>query len=233
MRFVALHDSMSRRKGARRSRRDRGALRIALAVAGAALFAAAAFVFLRGGESSTATTPAASYAPPVRGDPSAAVTITEYGDFQCPSCGAFARSVEPELIRRYIDTGRVKLVFRNFPWIGPESQRAAEAAACAGAQSHFWEYHDLLYAEQHGENSGFLSSDTLKRFASQLSLDRAAFDACLDHGVYRAVVAAEFQQVRRLGLNSTPTFDVNGQRVVGAQPIAVFSAVIDAKLAGR
>jgi len=199
---------------------------------GTAIFAGAAYVFLGDSEPPGAGTSVA-YAPPVRGDPSAPVTIVEYGDFQCPSCGAFTRSVEPELIRRYIDTGRAKLVFRHFPWIGAESKRAAEAASCAGAQGRFWQYHDLLYANQHGENSGFLSTDNLKRFATQLGLDRTAFDACVDQRTYRAAVDADFNEVRTLGLNGTPTFLINGQRVVGAQPIATFATIIDAKLAGR
>jgi protein-disulfide isomerase len=207
-------------------------LRFVAILGGVALFAVAAAIFLCAGEAPTSGS-ASSYTPPVRGNPDAPVTVTEFGDFQCPSCGAFARSVEPELIRRYIDTGKAKLVFRHFPWIGPESRRAAEAASCAGAQDRFWEYHDLLYAQQHGENSGFLSADTLKRLASQLALDRGAFDACLDGGVYRAAVDADFQEVRRLGLNATPSFLVNGQRIVGAQSFSTFAAVIDAKLAGR
>ena len=204
----------------------------AAVVLGTVVFAAAAVLFLRGSEPE-GTSVAASYAAPVRGSQDAPVTIDEYGDFQCPSCGAFARGVEAELVRRYVDTGKAKIVFHHFAWIGPESKRAAEAASCAGAQGKFWPYHDLLYANQRGENSGFLSSDTLKRFATQLGLDRAAFDQCLDRGVYRAAVEADLRSALRLGFNSTPTFVVNGQRIVGAQPIAVFAAVIDAKLAGR
>jgi len=225
--------AVARRRAPRAHAARIPALRAAVVAGGLLLFAAAAVVFLRTGEPQTMATASVSYAPPVRGSADAPVTITEFGDFQCPSCGAFTRTVEPELIRRYIDTGRAKLVFRHFPWIGPESRRAAEAASCAGAQGHFWEYHDLLYTNQHGENSGFLTADTLKRFASQLALDRSAFDACLDQGTYRAAVDADIQEVRRLGLNATPTFLVNGQRVVGAQSIATLAAVIDAKLAGR
>ncbi len=202
------------------------------AVAGTPLFGLAAIFFLRGSDVPSGSA-AASYTPPVLGRADAPVTIDEYGDFQCPSCGAFFRGVEPELVRRYVNTGKAKLVFHNFPWIGQESKRAAEAAACAGAQGQFWPYHDVLYANQHGENSGFLSADTLKRFASQLRLERASFDQCLDSGTYRAAIQDDFQQVQRLGFNSTPTFVIDGQRIVGAQPVAVFAAVIDAKLAGR
>ncbi len=223
---------MAKRRPRVRARPRSLGLRAAALVIGTIVFAAVAFLFLRGGEA-PAGAAAAGYAAPVRGSAEAPVTIDEYGDFQCPSCGAFTRNVEAELVRRYVDTGKAKLVFHHFPWIGPESKRAAEAASCAGAQAKFWPYHDLLYANQHGENSGFLTADTLKAFAGRLALDRAAFDACLDHGTYRAAVDADFQATLRLGFNSTPTFVVNGQRIVGAQPVAVFAAVIDAKLAGR
>ncbi len=206
--------------------------RWALVVGGALLFGVAAFLFLQPELGTSSSGPAVAYAAPVLGDPNAPVTIVEYGDFQCPSCGAFFGSVEPALKARYIDTGKAKLVFKNFPWIGPESKRAAEAAACAGAQGRFWEYHDALYANQHGENAGFLTPETLKTFAARLGLDTAAFGACLDSGAYRAAVVADFNEVRRLGLTGTPTFLINGQRIVGAQSFQVFASVIDAKLRG-
>jgi len=224
--------TMARRRAAKRGH-ARSRARLVLVGVGTLAFAAAAFVFVRPGAPAAPAGASVAYAAPVRGDPAAPVTIVEYGDFQCPSCGAFTRSVEPELIRRYVDTGKAKIEFHHFPWIGPESKRAAEAASCAGAQGRFWEYHDLLYAQQRGENSGFLTAVTLKRFATQLALDQAAFDRCLDDGTFRAAVEADLSEVRRLGLNGTPTFVINGQRVVGAQPIGVFATVIEAKLAGR
>ena len=176
---------------------------------------------------------AAAYAAPIRGDPQAKVTIVEYGDFQCPSCGAFARGVEPELLRRYVDTGKARLVFKHFPWIGSESKLAAQAAACAGTQGRFWEYHDWLYAHQRGENSGAFSAANLKGFASALRLDRTAFDACFDGGTYRAAVERDFAETRALGLNATPTFVIDGTRIVGAQPLSVFVTTIEQKLAAR
>ena len=138
-----------------------------------------------------------------------------------------------ELIRRYIDTGKARLVWKNFAWIGDESKRAAQAAACAGDQGKFWEYHDYLYAHQRGENTGYLTNANLKTFASALSLDRTPFDVCLDSGRYKAVVDNDGSEVRRLGLTGTPTFVINGTRVVGAQPFSVFAAVIDQKLGAR
>jgi protein-disulfide isomerase len=176
---------------------------------------------------------AAAYVAPVRGESNAPVTIVEYGDFQCPNCGAFARSTEGELIRRYIDTGKARLVWKNFAWIGGESKQAAQAAACAGAQGRFWEYHDYLYAHQRGENAGAFSAANLKSFATALALDRAAFDPCLDSGRYQSVIDKDASEVRALGLTGTPTFIINGTRIVGAQPLSVIAKIIDDKLAGR
>lgn len=221
-------------------RRQRAARRRRLLVAGGLALALIAVFFLvrplvaeTAGSGTGDTSAAAAYTAPVRGIASAPVTIVEYGDFQCPSCGAFARGTEGELIRRYVETGKAKLVWRNFAWIGNESKVAAQAAACAGDQGRFWEYHDYLYAHQGGENTGNLSSANLKAFAGRLGLDRAPFDACLDSGRYKAVVENDMNEVRRLGLNGTPTFIINGTRVVGAQPLSVFAGVIDQKLAGR
>ncbi len=188
---------------------------------------------LPGGPASGDPALTAAYAAPVLGNANAPVTIVEYGDFQCPSCGAFYRTIEPELVRRYIDTGKAKLVFKHFPWIGGESKLAAQAASCAGAQGKFWPYHDYLYAHQRGENSGAFSAANLKSFASALSLDRPTFDACLDSGAYKGVVERDFDEVRGLGFTATPTFLINGQRIVGAQSFAVFAGAIDKQLAGR
>jgi protein-disulfide isomerase len=230
---------MSRRNAAQVARRQRAVRRrrlliaggLALAVIGTFFLVRPLFVETAAGTGDGAS--AAAYSAPVRGNAAAPVTIIEYGDFQCPSCGTFARGTEGELIRRYLDTGKAKLVWKNFAWIGNESKVAAQAAACAGDQGKFWEYHDYLYAHQRGENTGTFSSANLKAFASSLGVDRPPFDACLDSGRYKAVVDSDGNEVRRLGLTGTPTFVINGTRVVGAQPLAVLAGVIDQKLAGR
>ncbi|MFN2521182.1 MAG: DsbA family protein [Candidatus Limnocylindria bacterium] len=181
-----------------------------------------------GGDTATTVT----YAAPVLGDPRAPVTIVEYADFQCPSCGAFARGTEPEIIKRYIDTGKAKLVWKNFAWIGSESKAAAQAAACAGDQNRFWEYHDYLYSHQRGENLGAFAAANLKTFAGAIGLDHARFDGCLDSGRYKAAVDADFSEVRSLNFTGTPTFLINGTRIVGPTASQMF-ALIDQKLAGK
>ena len=167
---------------------------------------------------------------PVLGDATASVVIVEYGDFQCPSCGAFARSVEPQLRAAYIDSGLARLEWHDFAWIGPESREAANAARCAGDQGRFWEFHDRLYQSQAGENQGAFSRDRLKAMGAGLGLEPDVFGACVDSGRYAGAVQADFQAVRSLGLNGTPTFFIGSQRIVGAQPFEVFAQVLDAQL---
>lgn len=225
----------ARRRDRRHHAHERraGRRRMLIALGGAGAFALAAFLFIRTGAEATVPPPV-PYAAPVRGEATASVTIVEYGDFQCPSCGAFFRSVEPRLVNDYIKTGKVKLVFKNFAWIGEESRRAAEAAACAGAQGKFWEYHDVLYSSQRGENQGAFATANLKRFAASVGLDQAAFDACVDGRAYKGAIEADLSEVHGLGLTGTPTFIINGQRrVVGAQAYATFANAIEAALAGR
>ena len=170
---------------------------------------------------------------PVLGESTAPVLISEFGDFQCPSCGAFARGIEPQIRAAYIETGRARLAWHDFAWIGPESRDAANAARCAGDQGRFWEYHDVLYQNQAGENSGTFSRDRLKGLGDALGLEPTAFHACVDADRYGAAVQADFAEVRQNGFNGTPTFVIGDQRIVGAQPFEVFAAAIDAVLANQ
>lgn len=126
-------------------------------------------------------------------------------------------------------TGVVRFGYLHFAFLGPESQWAAEASECADEQGKFWEYHDMLFARQAGENQGAFAKDKLKQFAAALNLDTAKFNACLDSGKYTQVVTAETQMLTGLGVQSTPTFLVNTQPVSGAQPFSVFSQVIEAQ----
>ena len=169
----------------------------------------------------------------ILGRAEAPVLIREYGDFQCPSCGAFARLIEPQIRAAYIDTGKVRLEWHDFAWIGAESRDAANAARCAGDQGKFWEYHDLLYASQSGENQGAFSKDRLKSFGAGLGLETATFGACIDSGSHLAAVQADFADVASKGFNGTPTFVIGTQRIVGAQPFEVFQAAIEAALASK
>jgi protein-disulfide isomerase len=165
---------------------------------------------------------------PTCGQANAPVTIDIYADFQCPYC-ARADGVLQQLASQYIDTGKVKLVYHNFPIIGPESQTAAQAAECAGDQNKFWAYANYLFTHQNGENTGAFSPDALKGFAAQLGLNQSAFNSCLDSGKYSALVHQQAVEGQQRGVNVTPTFFINGQKFEGALPYNQMAAIIDAQ----
>jgi protein-disulfide isomerase len=171
---------------------------------------------------------------PVLGDAAAPVTIIEFGDYQCPSCRMFWVDVEPRLKRDYIDTGKVKLVFRDFPIveIHPEAIVAAIAAQCAADQGKYWQYHDKLFREQDRRGEGVIRFKTgdLKKWAADLRLDTAAFNQCLDSARHQDEVAKDYADGAAVGIQGTPMFFVNGRVIGGAQPYPVFKKIIDEEL---
>jgi protein-disulfide isomerase len=118
-------------------------------------------------------------------------------------------------------------------FLGPESQWAAEASECAADQEAFWDYHDLLYARQAGENRGAFNKENLKQFAAELGLDTQAFNTCLDSGKYAELVGNETAAAQSLGVTGTPAFLINGQPLVGAQPFEAFQQAIEAELGSK
>lgn len=161
------------------------------------------------------------------GDPSAPVTIVEFADYQCPFCGKFFKTVMPQITEKYIKTGKVKFVYRDFAFLGEESEWAASAAECAKEQGKFWEYHDYLYTHQNGENQGAFHKKNLKQFARVLELDGSKFDSCLDTDKYIEEVRKDSEAGRSLGVSGTPTTFVNGRAVVGAVPFAQFDTLVN------
>ncbi len=204
------------------------------AVGGVAVaLVAALFLVSTGGDPSTSEVEAsfpAGYTPPTDGDESAPVEFVMWADYQCPFCGRFEAQSLPELRRRYVETGKMKFVWRNFENYGSESQDAAVAAHCAGEQDKFWEYHDILYANQRGINTGAFTTSNLLRFASELGLEATAFTTCLGGLGYDAVISADKKLGRSEGVNATPTFFINDEMVVGAQPTETFVDLIEAAL---
>lgn len=203
---------------------------------GAAALAVAALIALgaatRGGndEAVPITAGTAPVEGRVRGSAVAPVVMIEYADLQCPNCALFARTTERELEQRYVATGKLRLEVRQFAFLGRESVRAAEALECAGEQGKFWQYRDALYAAQSGENRGAFSDRNLRAIADRAGLDGGAVAACLDAGRYRDRVQADLAAGRAAGVNATPTFFINGQTIVGAQPAAAFVAAIEQAL---
>jgi len=145
------------------------------------------------------------------GDPNAPIKVEEYSDFQCPWCANFALDLEPALIEKYVASGKVQLTFIPFSFLGPESNRAAEAAYCAADENKFWEYKEKVYANQGAENSGAFSDVNLIRFAEQLELNMDDFNACFSGGKYTQQVQDDLATGKERGINGTPYFLVNGE----------------------
>lgn len=164
------------------------------------------------------------------GSPTAPVVIVEWGDFQCPFCGAFARDTQPALLAQYVDTGKARVEWRDFAYLGPESSAAAVADRAAGRQGKFWAYHDALYARQYPENTGALSSGYLLGLARQVGLDLGRFQADLADPSLARQVQADRAQGSSLGVVGVPTVLINGGLMYGDQPLPLYQQAIDAAL---
>ena len=163
---------------------------------------------------------------PMKGDANAPVTIVEFSDFECPFCAKFYSQTMNQLQTNYIDTGKVKLVFRDFPLsFHQNAQKAAEAAECADDQGKFWEMHDAIF-----ENQQSLSISSLKQWAGQIGLDTGEFNSCLDSGKHSEEVQSDFREGATYGVSGTPSFFINGIQLVGAQPFSAFKQIIDSEL---
>ena len=172
---------------------------------------------------------------PVLGDPKARVTIIEFGDYQCPFCRSFWKDTFPRLKKEYIDTGKVRFVFRDFPQKGhPEAIAAAVAAECAEDQGRYWPFHDKVFREQDrrgqpDEVVRFRAAE-LKRWATDVGLEAAAFNECFDAGRHQDEVMKDYEDAAGLGMKGTPVFFVNGRALLGAHPFATFQKAIEAEL---
>ena len=137
----------------------------------------------------------------------------------------------PQIQEEYVDTGKVKIVYYHFPFIGEESTAAALASECAGEQGAFWGYHDLLFENQRGYNAGAFSNDNLKGFADDLGLDSGAFSTCLDTEKYLQIVVDGRSLGLAKGVASTPTIFIGGERIQGAASFEQVKSIIDQLLA--
>lgn len=164
---------------------------------------------------------------PILGNPDAPVTLVEFGDFQCPFCKRLFEAAEKEIIEKYVKTGKVKFVYRDFPLtsIHAMAQKSAEASECADEQDKFWPYHDLLY-----ERQDRLSVENFKAWARELGLNGARFDSCLDTGKYKEEVENDFRAGQQAGVSGTPASFVNGRIITGAVPFAQFETIIEEEL---
>jgi predicted DsbA family dithiol-disulfide isomerase len=159
---------------------------------------------------------------PVMGSNAAVVTIVEFSDLQCPFCKRFSEDTLPLIKKNYIDTGKVKIVFKNYALsFHSNAHLAAEAALCAHEQGRFWDYHDLLFANQHA-----LDELSLREYARQLGLDTDKFNTCEDTHRYSNMVDTDFKEGTAKGVRGTPTFFINGKMLNGSQPYEQFERMI-------
>lgn len=165
----------------------------------------------------------------------APVVMIEYSDFQCPFCGRFARETKPKLIRDYVDTGVLRIEWRNFPVFGPESRAAARAGYAAALQGRFWQFHDLAYAKPHRRNAGDFADAKLLAYARDAGVpDQERFRRDMNSEETKEAVQDDWDEGYEVGAMSTPTFLINGKPLLGAQPYKEFTdAIAKAKGQGR
>ncbi len=166
----------------------------------------------------------------LRGDKNAKVTVIEYSDLECPFCKRH-HPVMQQLLKEY--EGKINWVYRHFPLdsLHPKARKEAEASECAaelGGNEKFWEYIDLVYAETPSNNG--LDPTQLPVFAERIGLNTTKFQLCLDSGKYASLVTSQTQVLQQLGVQSTPTFVVNGQALMGAEPFETFQQLFEQEL---
>ncbi len=169
------------------------------------------------------------------GSNDAPITLVEFGDYQCFFCNKFFHDTEPSILENYVETGKVKIIFKDFTIIGPDSIGAAHATHCANDQDKYWEYHDELYKNWGGENNGWAASENLVKFAQNIGLNEEVFKKCMSDEKYKQLVDGSSSDARNLGITGTPAFFVIGPdneitRISGAQPYEVFHNIFQKEL---
>ena len=176
---------------------------------------------------------------PIFGNPDAPITIVEFSDFQCPFCARFHIQTLPSIFEEYIDQGKVKLVFRDFPLssIHPNALPASMAAQCANDQNKFREMHDMLFEKQSewSRLSADSASSVFSKYAAAIHLDQVEFDSCLTSAKYTAEIQNDLNDGREYGVTGTPGFFIGNDQLgyvslKGAQPFESFKKIIDAQL---
>jgi len=173
---------------------------------------------------------------PVLGDASSPVTIVEFGDYQCPFCKRWNENTKPAIEKNLIETGKVSLIYVDFPIIGPDSMTIHVGSYCAAEQGLYWEYHNFVYANQGHENDGWARSKNLKLLVSGIDgLNTDSFNECLDSKKYEQRINDNKKIASDAGARSTPTFiiisqDGSAEMITGAQPYGTFKVLVDEML---
>ena len=168
---------------------------------------------------------------PMFGSPDAPITILEWGDYQCTFCYKFHQDTLNKIDEDFIKTGKVKLIFKDFPLNGPDSVMAAEASYCANDQKKYWQYHDELYKNWGGERTGWITRESLEVFAVMVGLDLEKFNDCLDSSKYHSHIISQYEFGQEIGIDATPSFLVfSDEKIIkirGNQPLEVFLKSFD------
>lgn len=168
---------------------------------------------------------------PILGDSAAPITVLEWGDYQCTFCYKFHQNTLDTINEDFIKTGKIKLVFKDFPLNGPDSFLAAEAAYCAEDQKKYWQYHNEIYKNWGGERTGWVTREALDRFAITIDLELEQFNTCLDEHKYQNRVIKIHEFGKEIGIDATPSFLVfNDEKIIkirGNQPLEVFLKTFD------
>ena len=168
---------------------------------------------------------------PIIGSENAEISIIEFGDYQCTFCYKFHQNTLSTIKSDYIDSGTINYVYRDFPLNGADSILAAEATHCANDQEKYWQYHNLLFENWAGENTGWITMNSLTQFAVELKLDISEFKDCLtSHKYYQKVIDNE-NYAKKININATPSFLIfNNEeviRIIGAQQLDKFQTAIE------
>jgi len=162
----------------------------------------------------------------ILGNPDAKITIVEFGDYQCTFCYKFHNEVMKKINEEYIESGDVNFVYKDFPLNGKSSILASEASYCAQQQNQFWTYHDMLYDNWGGENTGWITQEVLMGFAKESGLNLEKFNSCMTKSEFRQKVLNNEQFAKEININATPSFlifnDNEVYRIIGAQSFEQF-----------
>ena len=165
----------------------------------------------------------------ILGNPDAKITIVEFGDYQCTFCYKFHNDVMKKINEKYIKSGDVNFVYKDFPLNGNLSVLASEASYCAQQQDRFWAYHDILYDNWGGENTGWITQEVLTNFALKTELNLEKFNSCMKNSEFQQKVLNNEQFAKEINIDATPSFlifnDNEVYRIIGAQPFEKFELV--------
>ena len=165
----------------------------------------------------------------VKGEENAVITIVEFSEYECPFCKRYVDETYPQILDEYGE--KIRYVFHDYPLpFHTHAQKMAEVARCAGEQDKYWQMHDLLFKNRETWVNKEDASADITGYAKSLGLDLEKFNSCLDSGKYTQAVKDDMALGQTVGVQGTPTFFINGKRLVGAQPFESFKAIIEEEL---